>query len=456
MSLRRSTSHSSIESNFWGSAPDTETDYFILSPTGIEEERAEAVSTALGEIKSLGQKEILTLTTGTYSRGDEIEPFYLCPLCGRHLQSFTETNRHWAPLGSRQWCQGPKIQDTDNFNLYHRFRTNAISMQLDHGLLKAVGVQCTPVFLTTLKNALVSAAEIVLNADEGEIDGVIKPEIETIIFFDNVDGGVGYVEQFVKRFDLILDRAIDRVLSPRDTCEKGCVKCLHSFRRRRDIARPGIDKRTIIPLFSHLARRRLRRDIATYGSVKPYAGQVITIPSGPYDLRGGKELRDLLLTAQESIKIVTLYVTDDKIDWESNGSQERASWCDILCRCRANGVSVEVIIGREPSSEGHRIVLDQLEREGVDVRVFHYARPDDQPAIAHFKQIVVDGDSPSRMAAVETSANLSRETYTSANTFIFGMGPFNRDWIHGVMANIEAVEQQSLPWHEFKLRRGLV
>ena len=124
-------------------------------------------------------------------------------------------------------------------------------------------------------------------------------------------------------------------------------------------------------------------------------------------------------------------MTDDKIDWESNGSQERASWCDILCRCRANGVSVKVIIGREPSSERHRIVLDRLEREGIDVRVFRYARPDDQPAIAHFKQIVVDGDSPSRMAAVETSANLSRETYTSANTFILVWDPLT---VTGFMA----------------------
>jgi len=435
---------------------DTETDYFTLSPTGTEEEQTETTSTGLGEIRSLGQKEILTLTTGTYSDGDEVRRFYLCPLCGRHLQSFTETSRHLAPLGSWQWCQGSQVRDTDNVNLYHRFRTNAISMRLDHDLLRAVRAPCSPVFLTTLKNALISAAEIVLNADEGEIDGVIKPDIETIIFFDNVDGGVGYVQQFVKRFELILSRAIDRVLSPRDTCEKGCVKCLHSFRRRHDIARPGIDKRMVIPLFRYLARQQLCQCIAAYSPVKPYTGQVITIPSGPYDLCGGKELRDLLLTAQDSIKVVTLYVTDDKIDWESNGSRERASWCDILCRCQANGVSVEVIVGREPSSEGHRIVLDQLEREGVDVRVFRYARSDDQPAIAHFKQIVVDGDSPSRMAAVETSANLSRETYTSANTFIFGEGPFNRDWIRGVLANIEAVEQQSLPWREFKLQCGLV
>jgi len=424
---------------------DTETDYFTLAPIGVEGQTT-IKKTPIGEIRALGQREILTLTTGALGRDGDVECFHLCEQCGKHLTALTERNKHRMP-GTGQWCHSTQH---DRFNLYHRFMTNAILLQLNHGLLQTLKIKSTPVFLTTMKNALLGAAEIVFSAGEGEIDGVIKPDVETIIFFDNVDGGVGYVEQLAARFDTVLERASGRVLSPRDNCEKGCVKCLYSFRRRRDISRPGIDKRTIIPLFQYLVRSRLIGDIAVYSSVQPYTGQVVTIPSGPYDLRGSLELRNLMLTAQNSIKVVTLYVTDDKIDWDLNGGQERASWCDILCHCQANGVNVDIMIGREPTSEKHRAVLDRLEREGANIRIFRYARPDEYPASAHFKQVVIDGDNPLHMAAVETSANLSRETYTSANTFTFGEGVFNWNWIRGIMANIQAVEEQSIPWAEYK------
>src|SRR6266699_2769122 len=93
----------------------------------------------------------------------------------------------------------------------------------------------------TNKNAIINAAHILTKADDGEIEGIVKNG--ELYLYDNVEGGVGYANQIFEKFEEIVQQAADMVLNPEDKCELGCVKCLYSYRRKRDISK--IDKSLI-------------------------------------------------------------------------------------------------------------------------------------------------------------------------------------------------------------------
>lgn len=407
------------------------TDHFVLSPISLEETATEWKETYKGlRIADLGLKEILTLTT-SLSRASGEQEFTICERCGRLLTKFDEEGKHRPSW--RRICTGRSFKA----KLFHTFNTSAIAFTIDPAYL-AENVDVRK-FLTTLKNALIGASEIMVNAEEGEIDGVIKPDARMIVLFDNVDGGVGYVKQVVERFDEVLTRAANRVLLECD-CESGCIKCLWAYRRKRDI--PLIDKRLVRDLFKQVEREKSQNAVAVFGNLKPYTGtRILSIPSEPNSVSGAIELRDRMLSAQKEIKIVSLYVTDDLVSWPDGD----ISWADILTRCRQNGATVTAIV-REPQKESHKNALTKLVRAGVAVKIFSVPVPSTKlTGIAHLKQVVIDPDLPTA-CAVHTTANLSPETTKNSDTYDFGFGSENTEWIHGTSETIGRLEAQSRDW----------
>ncbi|MBI4671808.1 MAG: DEAD/DEAH box helicase [Chloroflexi bacterium] len=406
-------------------------DHFVLSPISLEETATDWKETYKGlRIADLGIKEILTLTTGL-STPSGVQEFTICERCGRLLTKFEQEGNH--RLSWRRVCKGKSFKA----NLFHTFNTSAIAFTVDPILLP----QNTDVrkFLTTLKNALIGASEIMVNAEEGEIDGVIKPDTRMIVLFDNVDGGVGYVKQIVERFDEVLTKAANRVLLECD-CESGCIKCLWAYRRKRDI--PLIDKRLVRDLFKQVERENSQNAVSTLGSIKPYIGKrILNITSDPNSVSGAIELRDRLLSAQKEIKVVSLYVTDDPVDWPDGD----IGWVEILIRCRQNGADVTTIV-REPNQDSHKNALTKLSRAGVKVKVFAVPVPSSsQTGIAHLKQVTIDPTLPTA-CAVHMTANLSPETKKNSDTYDFGFGDENIEWITGTLETINHLEEQSRDW----------
>jgi len=204
------------------------------------------------ELTKFGNTTMLLMVNEVFTEFDDPEDVTerdrtqveLCDKCGK-VKEYALENIH-RPINKKfttsSKCPG-KFVDTA---LHHKMPTNVISIKIknkkDDQLIQEKK------FLTTLKNAIINAGQTIAEAMDGELEGVIKED--ELLLFDNVDGGAGYVDIIYERFNLVLKRAYEIISKEYDTynevCDKGCLHCLWSYRRKRDI--PFIDKHLVYPL----------------------------------------------------------------------------------------------------------------------------------------------------------------------------------------------------------------
>lgn len=128
---------------------------------------------------------------------------------------------------------------------------------------------------------------------------------------------------------------------------------------------------------------------------------------------GAKEVKDCILSANKSITIVSLYISDMPVDWDDNKS---FSWCDVLIACKMNGVENVKVIVRPPRSNWERYALERLHRRGIEVYIFEEFEGIE--GIAHHKIVMIDEDMQDSIAVLQ-SANLSPEVIKNADFYIF-------------------------------------
>lgn len=390
-------------------------------------------------LRDRGASDILLLVRRT-SNMSERAGFDICPECGWCLQGepHGSTTAHNRLMDRRAQCNGR----VGKRSLWNIFRTNALE------IIPAAGVMGPDSrrWLVTFKNALCRTAEIMINAAEGELDGFILNN--SLVIFDNVDGGVGYTRQVVNRIRQIeLEMALT-VLSC--DCETGCPKCLFSSRRKIDIIRGDVDKKLIVPLCQRILRdsmpsktlpamsHREEKVLEELG-VGKVQGNVACWFSAVSDRRPGTWLRDLILTAREEVCVTSLYITDDKLVWEDSGT---GSFAELLTLASQRGLKVRAIV-RPPGGEKHRRTLQRLKENGVDIRAFSQPSASGLDAIAHCKIVVVDGNMQSETSAgVTLSANLSAEVQKNVDFFCLGR---ERQWMTGLQQAFEKIWTDARP-----------
>jgi len=407
--------------------------------------------TLLGEIKLLGKRSIVTIVKGI-SDYASIEPkrFTLCGSCGYYLGGEfsdvrNEQEKKHRDLLGRGYHQPSNI--LYDIKLYHKFDTSVLLLTLHTS---------DRIFLVTLKNALINAAQRIVGADDGEIEGIIKDN--NLILYDNVEGGAGYVNTIFDKFDEVLEEARELIL--RCSCERGCPKCLYSHRRSRDIRE--IDKRVLVNFFKTLHRDQVEQNINEKGlwisdekdleakisrfnalerakiEVLPkefkFSGEAKCILSNAGLSNGAREVKDCILSAKKSIKIVSLYISDMPVDWEDNKS---FSWCDVLIACKMNGVENVKVVVRSPRSDWERYALERLHRRGIEVYIFDEF--EGIKGIAHHKIVMIDEDTPDSIVVLQ-SANLSPEVIKNVDFYIFIERKQNeaghtilRKWLHDLI-----------------------
>ena len=406
------------------------------------------------KITKYGNINLLIIVSDIDING-ELFPIELCEKCGKVKEpNEREYDKHYK-LGSqkREKCDGRYRR----LSLYHKMPTNVISIKFKgetfFGIDKEILInewknykpnlseeQLWHIFLITFKNAIINAAQRVLQTEDGEIEGEVKDN--EIILYDNVDGGVGYVDEIVDRFDEILKEAVEMVLDTDDKCDTGCLDCLWSYRRKRDIR--FIDKRFVKDIFKILNKSYTEREISKEGKVKKnfigYEGRNIkTIHSPPYNFLGVIELKKLLKSAKEEIILTSLYVTDSPIPWPD---EREKSWVDILTDIKLSSPTLKMtIIVREPVSKDHLDALKKLCKCGITVKLFKKEIETMLPSIIHSKLIVIDPHIPSRRYAIHTSANFSPEMWKNHETFDLGN---DEKWVKGTYKEIKKLAKQSL------------
>ncbi len=331
----------------------------------------------------------------------------ICEKCGKVKEKLEEEYRH-KKLGTGEPCDGRFRK----FVLYHRMPTNVISVRLTSDTLLGQKIENMEEFLVTFKNAILNAAQRILYAQDGEIDGDINVEKREILIYDNVEGGAGYADQIYERFEEILYEAY-RIAATCD-CEKGCPNCLWSYWRKRDI--PKIDKRLLLKPLSSLSQmtiseivdeeqlQKLKKEFQCENAQTTITDQ----------LDGPMKIKKALLSAKQEVYVTSLYITDDKITWPDNRTE---SWVDVLSLLALKGVKVNVIV-RNPTQDKHKHALKRLKENGVNVYI--YEKPTENSffkGIVHAKLIVIDPLRETRRV-IFTSANLSLEVTKNVDFYL--------------------------------------
>ncbi|MDQ7826890.1 MAG: MIT C-terminal domain-containing protein [Candidatus Eremiobacteraeota bacterium] len=196
------------------------------------------------EFEYMRKGEILIVNNGLSEEGGS--GFMLCRSCGHwhaptNKSSFEE---HRILHNRRQSCGG----NSTRFHLGHQFQTDVLLINLPGCEIKA------PEFFTSLKAALIEAAQAVVGAESGELSGFVRSiKIDgivnfQIVLYDNVPGGAGYVRKIAAQALNILTTA--RSILDGCQCEKSCYKCLRSYENQSEHIM--LDKRLIQPYLDHL------------------------------------------------------------------------------------------------------------------------------------------------------------------------------------------------------------
>lgn len=283
----------------------------------------------------------------------------ICDKCGKVKEWKSEPrhrpiNKKFVGIGDR--CSGQFLDAA----LHHEMPTNVISIKVknknDNQFVS------NKKFLTTLKSALIYSGQSIAEAMEGEIEGVIKED--ELLLFDNVDGGAGYVDIIFERFNEVLKRAYEIVKDEeeiyKEVCDKGCLRCLWSYRRKRDI--PFIDKQLIYPLLQESSLLEIETE---HSKKKPQISKFEKITSIETNLDAAKFVKKSIQKASKEIKIFTPIISDKKIDWPDDRAK---GWIDILGSLRMGSNNVVISVFLKNRSNQDESTLRQL--LAFDIQIF--------------------------------------------------------------------------------------
>lgn len=314
----------------------------------------------IGEIKLFEKKSILTVVSEIVDQNkNSPEKFNLCETCGYFLGgdfSVEENSKknHLDILGRNSHQPSEILRDV---NLYHKFDTSALMLNLPFDDEEAI---------ITFKNAIINASQRIVGADDGEIDGIIKER--SLILYDNVEGGAGYVNTIYDLFDNVFEETINLILTCK--CQKGCLKCLYSYRRRFEI--PKIDKRKILIFSKNILYRKSLDELNNSKSFS-HDNESKTILEN-FGIQENKEfyskitilknvniLKDLILSSKKTF-IGSPSIVDVDIEWDAN---KRSSWIDILSYAKVNGTE-ELNVWLN-SNNAEPPFIDKLKKWGIKI-----------------------------------------------------------------------------------------
>lgn len=162
------------------------------------------------------------------SEDGQFKDYFLCGKCG---------DVYSKDLKRSNYDNHVHIQT--NKTIGTKFRTRGIILDLSS--LKDVD-------FITLINALISAITIEAGCEDGEIRGMILQNTPKLILFDNVEGGVGFVDALSNRFKEVIRKA--KKLCEGPCCKSGCRRCIGSYWRQKDL--DYLRKNEIIPILDQI------------------------------------------------------------------------------------------------------------------------------------------------------------------------------------------------------------
>lgn len=123
------------------------------------------------------------------------------------------------------------------------------------------------VFLKTLLHTIILGIQITLETEYNEVRGFIRSIVENgevrreVVLYENVPGGVGYLESTIQRFSEILKKAYEVIYESHE-CDNACYSCLKNYYNQID--HPYLDKRVIKQYLESLIDKEVKevREVA--------------------------------------------------------------------------------------------------------------------------------------------------------------------------------------------------
>jgi len=150
---------------------------------------------------------------GGVFEGDSERKHFLCKECGAVYSK-----------DSKKSEEGTHIHQPSDQIIGSKFKTRAVIIDLE-------GFELTD--WITFKNALVASTVIESGCEDGEIGSIFSSNSNKLILFDDVEGGVGFVDVIKDRTLEVFKRAKELCENP--CCEDGCIRCIGSFWRQNDL-----------------------------------------------------------------------------------------------------------------------------------------------------------------------------------------------------------------------------
>jgi len=158
--------------------------------------------------------------------GENGSRFNICIKCGL----WKENDANWEYL--HKGCDGT---DEDIVSVDLIARKNADSLIITPNIPEGVDNE---VFSKTLLHALLTGISIVLETEYNEVKGFVRSVVKNdqvrseIVLYEDIPGGVGYLEAATRRFREIINKAYEILYN--HECDSACYRCLRNYYNQRD------------------------------------------------------------------------------------------------------------------------------------------------------------------------------------------------------------------------------
>ncbi len=165
---------------------------------------------------------LTVINPGIQNRG-----FWICPLCGYGDTFAGKPEKHKTPWGSP--CPGMPRRAC----LGHEFHSDVLELRFSGGLAE----QTEQGFWLSLTAALLAGAAKALDIERDDIDGTVLRYggrgYRSIVLFDNVPGGAGYVKRIANALQAVMKAAFEIADSCSDCSrDQACNSCIQNYQNQ--------------------------------------------------------------------------------------------------------------------------------------------------------------------------------------------------------------------------------
>lgn len=196
-------------------------EYFYSNEEDVKERQ---ISTEMDKVLLLNDQSV-NIKYSPYgklsviSRGRNGRGYKICSLCGSMV--FDATNKHKNMMNKN--CEGK--QENKHVHLGHEFTSDVLEIEF-------ISISNSPDSWESILYALLNGAGTALGINRRDIDGCIRRSYNnqpTIILFDKVPGGAGYMQEVFDELDIVIKAALKLVQSCQCGKETSCYGCLKDY-----------------------------------------------------------------------------------------------------------------------------------------------------------------------------------------------------------------------------------